>query len=94
MVLGQACHSKKDLLIALNIATVGDQVWVKAGTYLPTHAPFANTAPAGNRDKTFMLKNGVKVYGEFSGNETLFTQRNWQANITAPVLLRLSAVLR
>ncbi len=74
--------SKKDLQVAMNIATAGDQVWVKAGTYLPTHDPFANTAPANNRDKTFTLKNGVKIYGGFAGTETQLTQRNWQTNIT------------
>ncbi len=74
--------AKKDLQVAMNIATPGDQVWVKAGTYLPTHDPFANSAPANNRDKTFNLKNGVKIYGGFAGTETQLTQRNWQTNVT------------
>ncbi|MGF2413943.1 MAG: hypothetical protein ACQUYJ_16545, partial [Ferruginibacter sp.] len=74
--------AKKDLQIAINTATVGDQIWVKAGTYLPTHDPFANAAPTNNRDKTFTLKNGVKIYGGFAGNETLLSQRNWQTNVT------------
>lgn len=74
--------AKRDLQVAINMATVGDQVWVKAGTYLPTHDPFASTAPANNRDKTFSLKNGVKIYGGFAGTETQLGQRNWQTNIT------------
>ncbi len=74
--------AKKDLQVAINTAFSGDQVWVKAGTYLPTHDPFANTAPANNRDKTFTLKNGVKIYGGFAGTETQLTQRNWQTNLT------------
>jgi hypothetical protein len=74
--------AKKDLQAAINIAGVGDQVWVKAGIYLPTQDPFGNTAPANNRDKTFLMKNGVAVYGGFAGNETQLSQRNWQANIT------------
>ncbi len=74
--------AKKDVQAAINLATVGDQVWVKAGTYLPTHDPFANTAPANNRDKTFLMKNGVTVYGGFAGNEAQLNQRNWQANVT------------
>lgn len=74
--------AKKDLQVALNLSVTGDQVWVKAGTYLPTHDPFANTAPANNRDKTFNLKNGVKIYGGFAGTETQLNQRNWQTNIT------------
>ena len=58
---------KKDLQTAINSASSGDAVWVKAGTYLPTRDPFGSTAPANNRDKTFTLKNGVKVYGGFAG---------------------------
>jgi Secretion system C-terminal sorting domain len=74
--------AKKDLQAAINISFVGVQIWVKAGTYLPTHDPFANTAPTDNRDKTFTLKNGVKIYGGFGGSETQLNQRNWQTNIT------------
>jgi hypothetical protein len=74
--------AKKDLQIAINGAAINDNIWVKAGTYLPTHDPFASTTPANNRDKTFTLKNAVKVYGGFAGTETLLSQRNWQTNIT------------
>jgi len=74
--------AKRDLQNAIIPAVSGDQVWVKAGTYLPTHDPFANAAPANNRDKTFTLKNGVKIYGGFAGVETLLSQRNWQTNST------------
>ena len=74
--------AKKDLQAAINISFVGVEIWVKAGTYLPTHDPFANTAPTDNRDKTFTLKNGVKIYGGFAGTETQLNQRNWQTNIT------------
>lgn len=74
--------AKKDLQVAINIASSGDQVWVKVGTYLPTHDPFANTIPANNRDKTFTLKNGVKIYGGFAGTETLLSQRNVSGNLT------------
>ena len=74
--------AKRDLQIAINGASSNDQVWVKAGTYLPTHDPFGSTAPANNRDKTFLLKNGVKVYGGFAGTETQLGQRNWRTNLT------------
>jgi hypothetical protein len=74
--------AKRDLQVAINAAASNDQVWVKAGTYLPTHDPFGSTTPANNRDKTFSLKNGVKVYGGFAGTETQLSQRNWQANNT------------
>lgn len=74
--------AKRDLQVVINAAQIGDQVWVKAGTYLPTHDPFGNASPANNRDKTFTLKNGVKIYGGFAGTETQLTQRNWKTNIT------------
>lgn len=74
--------AKKDLQAAIIAASAGDQVWVKAGTYLPTHDPFGNTSPANNRDKSFTLKEGVKVYGGFAGTETQLSQRNWKLNST------------
>lgn len=74
--------AKKDLQNALAIAASGDQVWVKAGTYLPTQDPFGSSSPANVRDKTFTLKSGVKVYGGFAGTETQLTQRNIKTNVT------------
>lgn len=74
--------AKKDLQAAINAAVSGDQVWVKAGTYLPTLDPFANAAPANNRNKTFSMKSGVSVYGGFAGTETQLSQRNWLTNVT------------
>ncbi|GAB2824842.1 hypothetical protein GCM10027043_27750 [Ferruginibacter profundus] len=74
--------AKKDLQAAINAAAAGDQVWVKAGTYLPTMDPFANATPANNRNKTFTLKSGVSVYGGFAGTETQLSQRNWLSNVT------------
>lgn len=74
--------AKKDLQNAINAAASGDQVFIKAGTYLPTQDPFGSASPADNRDKTFTLKNGVKVYGGFAGTETLLSQRDFKQNVT------------
>lgn len=74
--------AKKDLQDAINLAVSGDAIWVKAGTYKPTQDPSGNINPADSRDLTFFLKDGVKVYGGFSGTETLLSQRNVSTNVT------------
>jgi len=47
---------------AITASSLGDQVWVKAGTYRPT--------TTSNRSIRFELKDGVKVFGGFAGTET------------------------
>ena len=44
------------------------EIWVAAGTYKPT----SNTA---DQSASFALRNGVRVYGGFRGNETTLTGR-------------------
>ncbi|WP_052345586.1 T9SS type A sorting domain-containing protein [Alkaliflexus imshenetskii] len=63
-----------DLQLALADAVSGDEIWVAAGLYKPTTGT--------DRTISFQLGNGVKLYGGFSGNETVLTQRNWQLNKT------------
>jgi Right handed beta helix region len=60
---------------ALDVAVSGDQIWVAAGTYLPSKDPFGNATPTDAGDKTFYLKNGVSIYGGFVGTETALNQR-------------------
>lgn len=55
---------------AFDIATAGDEIWVAAGTYKPT------TAFAG-RDKSFVLPDGVQVYGSFDGDEEFLSHRDF-----------------
>ena len=66
-----------DLQLALDNACNGiNEIWVAAGTYLPTTAPAGCTA-CGPRDVTFVLKDGVKLYGGFPATgDPLFTDRN------------------
>lgn len=54
--------------------TISGEIWVAMGTYKPT----SNT----NQSLYFSMKNGVEIYGGFSGTETLRTQRNFVNNIT------------
>jgi hypothetical protein len=70
---------------ALNAACDGSEIWVASGIYLPTQDCFGNPNPADPRDKTFYLKDGVKMYGSFAGTETQLSQRQFQLN---PTLLR------
>jgi hypothetical protein len=46
-----------------------NQIWVAAGTYRPSAYPANCSGCASNRDYTFLLPNGVAVYGGFAGTE-------------------------
>ena len=63
-----------DLQTALASSTVGDQIWVAAGTYYPTSTT--------TRNIRFDLVEGVELYGGFNGTETLLSQRNVAQNVT------------
>lgn len=63
-----------DLQLALAAAVSTDEIWVAAGTYKPT-----STA---DRTISFVLKNGVGIYGGFAGTEASLGQRNPSANVT------------
>jgi hypothetical protein len=63
-----------DLQVALSVAFINDEVWVKGGIYKPT----ATT----DRSISFVMKNGVNIYGGFDGTETAVNQRNISANPT------------
>ena len=56
-----------DLNAALTAAQSGYQIWVAAGTYI---------------SPTYQMKDGVAVYGGFSGTETQLNERNWQTHVT------------
>ena len=61
-----------DLQSALTSATSGDDIWVAAGTYVPT----TDT----DRTATFQLKSGVAIYGGFAGTESTVSERDWATN--------------
>jgi hypothetical protein len=62
------------LQAALSSAASGDQIWVAAGTYHPTTGT--------DQTATFTLRNGVSIYGGFTGTETLLAERNPRVNMT------------
>ena len=55
------------LQTAIDAANVGDEVWVSAGTYY--------TTTTTNRNISFGMRNGVTIYGSFTGTETLLSER-------------------
>lgn len=63
-----------DLQSALSIAFINDDIWVATGTYKPTQTT--------NRGLSFVMKNGVDIYGGFNGTETSISERNINANPT------------
>ncbi len=66
-------NASSDLQATINTASIGDVIWVAAGTYTPTvkiaDFLFDGITPTTARDKTFKLMPGVKIFGGFVGNE-------------------------
>ena len=71
-----------DLQSALAVAGANDQIWVAAGTYLPTNGTNLPEGIEDPRAVSFVINNGVKVYGGFAGGETSIAQRDRFANPT------------
>jgi predicted outer membrane repeat protein len=66
---------------AIDMAITNDDIWVRSGTYLP-EKDFNGQFTSNNRLKIFTLKDGVKLYGGFSGTENSINQRDVLANPT------------
>jgi hypothetical protein len=76
-----------DLQDAINAAVSGNQVWVAGGTYIPNRRADATaTITTGDRNNSFVLKSGVKIYGGFAGTETSLSNRNLSLNTSASIL--------
>lgn len=80
-------NASGNLQAMINIASpTMDELWVAAGTYFPTAYPSGcttcGTASATNRNNTFLLKSGLRIYGGFAGNETNRATRNSHLNET------------
>ena len=65
-------NSSYDLQAMIDASEDGDEVWVKEGLYKPTEFDEPTIS--------FELKNGVKLYGGFLGNETTKENRDWKTN--------------
>ena len=82
----------ENLQAAIDMAQKGDEIWIAAGTYHPTKK-IANvygygwniTTPTGDRHRSFMIRNDIKVYGGFPAaatDATSMSSRNWRYNQT------------
>lgn len=61
-----------DLQAALTIAKRGDQIWVAEGIYKPT--------TDNNRNASFIIPDGIQLFGGFAGDEKAVNQRNLKEN--------------
>jgi uncharacterized delta-60 repeat protein len=64
---------------ALFEAQSGDQIWVAEGVHYPDEGQWQTD---DDPCSSFVLKDGVAVYGGFVGTETILNQRDWQAHPT------------
>ena len=82
---GNAVKELADALIAAKYNSSITQIWVAKGTYYPKY----NAADIGsldcnnsNRRNSFVLVDGLKMYGGFAGGETDTSEMNPTVNIT------------
>ncbi len=68
--------AQTDLAGALMLAHDGDEIWVAEGVYKPTAEPVTDENKDEVRQACFALGDGVRVYGGFTGGETMRAQRN------------------
>lgn len=62
-----------DLQYALAAALPGDEIWVAAGVYTPSES---------DAEASFVLADGVALYGGFAAVETERAERDWSVNET------------
>ena len=63
---------------ALENYSLGDEIWVAAGTYLPGQP----SAWPGDPKNTFYIHQNVAIYGGFDGTETMLSERDPATNVT------------
>lgn len=71
-------NASDDLQLMINESVANDQVWVAAGNYIPNRPAdnLGTIVVTNNLNKAFVLKESVKLYGGFVGNETSLAQRS------------------
>ena len=70
-------NASNDLQAMINASSNGDYIFVAGGTYKPIRpANNLHTIDFNIRDNAFVLKSGVKIYGNFAGTETSLEERD------------------
>lgn len=72
-------NARGDLRQAIKTAAFGTQIWVSQGTYTTTNC---SSCTQSDRKISFVVPDGVALYGGFNGTETSLSQRNWEINKT------------
>jgi hypothetical protein len=78
-------NAMSDLGAALFHVCNPTEIWVAAGTYKPTRNE--NGVIISDNTRTFLIPNGVKVYGGFAGTETDLSQRTPSVIRANPTIL-------
>ncbi len=60
----------------------GGEVWVAAGTYDEPRSSIVHREPSDSNTGSLMMREGVHLYGGFTGVETSREQRDWEAHVT------------
>src|SRR5262245_23422912 len=68
--------NSRDSGIAALASGAATELWVAAGTYVPT----IRETPSNPRSVRFLLPSGATLYGGFAGNETRLAERDWTTN--------------
>lgn len=68
-----------DLQQALAEAAFGNEIWVAEGTYSPVQCEYCDIE---QREISFRIPSGVKIYGGFNGTENNLGQRRWFSHPT------------
>ncbi|MEQ8704803.1 MAG: HYR domain-containing protein, partial [Phaeodactylibacter sp.] len=77
-----AFTSLQDAIALKNSCPNIDQIWVAAGTYKPSAYPADCIGCTTDRDFTFLLPDGLSLYGGFAGTELALSERDIANNTT------------